>query len=59
MTSKDTFDLEVDDLIRKRWNLRPKKSLKEQSNASPGSSSSQVKKVKDYNGPKTRIGEKK
>lgn len=42
MTSKNIFDSEVDDSIMKRWNLRPIKSLKKQSNASQIYSSSQT-----------------
>lgn len=42
MTCKDTFDSEVNNLVQKRQNLRPKESLKKQSNVSPKSSLFQV-----------------
>ena len=48
ITSKDTFDLEFDNLILKRSNLRLRKSLKKHFNASPRFSSSQVGKKKEY-----------
>lgn len=42
ITSKDTFDLEFDNLIQKRSNLRRKKFLKKHFNVSPRFSSAQV-----------------
>ena len=44
ITSNDTFDLEFDNLIQKRSNLRHKKFLKKHFNVSPRFSSSQVGK---------------
>ena len=47
ITSKDTFDLEFDNLILKRSNMRLEKTLKKHFNASPRFSSSQVGKKKN------------
>ena len=47
ITSKDTFDLEFDNLIQKRSNLRHKKFLKKQFNVSSKFSSTQVSRKRN------------
>lgn len=56
ITSKDTFDLEFDNLIQKRSNLRHKKFLKKQFNVSPIFSSSQVSRKRNITKVKDSLG---